>query len=104
MRRDSQAIHAALRDAATRARRARPTSALLLLLPAQGGDVVDGSGKNMPAQLQISDETFAVKHDAPGIVGLSNNGLPHTATTQVGHSSRLQYLARRALHSTEFFF
>ena len=60
---------------------------LLLLLPAphsQGGDVVDGTGKGIPP-FHIADESFAVKHDDVGILGMANNGpdAPHTGATQV---------------------
>ncbi|KAG2489702.1 hypothetical protein HYH03_011809 [Edaphochlamys debaryana] len=47
----------------------------------QGGDVVDGSGKGDPGFV-LPDETFAVKHDAPGILGMANKGESHTANTQ----------------------
>ncbi|PNH09210.1 Peptidyl-prolyl cis-trans isomerase-like 6, partial [Tetrabaena socialis] len=47
----------------------------------QGGDVVDGSGKGDPG-FTLSDETFAVKHDAAGIIGMATAGQPHTAATQ----------------------
>jgi cyclophilin family peptidyl-prolyl cis-trans isomerase len=30
----------------------------------------------------IPDETFAIKHDAPGLVGLATSGEPHTASAQ----------------------
>ena len=50
----------------------------------QGGDVTDGSGKGDP-HFSIADETFAVKHDDVGILGMANNGpdAPHSAATQV---------------------
>ncbi|GLC45674.1 hypothetical protein PLESTB_001317900 [Pleodorina starrii] len=47
----------------------------------QGGDVVDGSGKGDPG-FTLPDETFAVKHDERGILGMANKGQPHTAATQ----------------------
>eukprot|EP00955_Chlamydomonas_euryale_P110596 366009-Chlamydomonas_euryale.AAC.14 len=47
----------------------------------QGGDVVDGTGKGDP-KYELPDETFAVKHDAAGIIGMANNGQPHSGATQ----------------------
>ncbi|GIL69630.1 hypothetical protein Vretimale_10286 [Volvox reticuliferus] len=47
----------------------------------QGGDVVDGSGKGDPG-FTLPDETFAVKHDDKGILGMANKGQPHTAASQ----------------------
>ncbi|GFR46789.1 hypothetical protein Agub_g8420 [Astrephomene gubernaculifera] len=47
----------------------------------QGGDVVDGSGKGDPG-FMLPDETFAVKHDEPGVLGMANMGQPHTGATQ----------------------
>ncbi|KXZ54408.1 hypothetical protein GPECTOR_5g63 [Gonium pectorale] len=47
----------------------------------QGGDVVDGSGKGDPG-FSLPDETFAVKHDGPGVLGMAHKGQPHTAATQ----------------------
>ena len=58
----------------------------LTLLPPhpQGGDVVDGTGKSIPP-FHIADESFEVKHDDVGILGMANNGpdAPHTGATQV---------------------
>ena len=50
----------------------------------QGGDVSDGTGKGDP-HFHIADETFAVKHDGVGILGMANNGpdAPHSAATQL---------------------
>uniref|UniRef100_A0A7S0WF71 Peptidyl-prolyl cis-trans isomerase n=1 Tax=Chlamydomonas leiostraca TaxID=1034604 RepID=A0A7S0WF71_9CHLO len=47
----------------------------------QGGDVVDGTGKGNPGW-SIPDESFALKHDDVGWVGMANMGQPHTAATQ----------------------
>lgn len=47
----------------------------------QTGDVVDGSGAGDPGFL-FPDESFAVKHDQPGIVAMANLGEPHTNATQ----------------------
>lgn len=47
----------------------------------QGGDVVDGTGKGKP-KFHIPDESFAVKHDEPGILGMANNGDAHTGAAQ----------------------
>ena len=45
----------------------------------QTGDVVDGTGKGCVSIYgkQFADETFAVKHDKPGILAMANSG-PHT--------------------------
>mmetsp|Transcript_40188 Transcript_40188/g.89173 ORF Transcript_40188/g.89173 Transcript_40188/m.89173 type:complete len:188 (+) Transcript_40188:182-745(+) len=48
----------------------------------QGGDVVDGTGKGSIPGYVLPDETFAVKHDEEGILGMANNGEPHTGSTQ----------------------
>lgn len=53
-----------------------------------------GHNHNLPVHLQraagkgqpgwtIADESFAVKHDDVGLVGMANCGEPHTAATQV---------------------
>ncbi|GLI62619.1 hypothetical protein VaNZ11_005283 [Volvox africanus] len=47
----------------------------------QGGDVVDGSGKGDPG-FTLPDETFAVKNNDKGILGMCNKGQPHTASSQ----------------------
>ncbi|PNW87242.1 hypothetical protein CHLRE_02g114700v5 [Chlamydomonas reinhardtii] len=47
----------------------------------QGGDIVDGSGKGDPGFV-LPDETYSVKHDAPGVLGMATGGQPHTANTQ----------------------
>ena len=47
----------------------------------QGGDVVDGTGKGDPG-FKIPDETFAVKHDAAGVLSMANNGQAHTGASQ----------------------
>ena len=42
----------------------------------QGGDFVkgDGSGSESIYGTRFSDETFAVKHDQPGLLSMANNG------------------------------
>lgn len=47
----------------------------------QGGDVADGTGKGDPGFL-IPDESFQVKHDCAGIIGMASLGQPHTASSQ----------------------
>ncbi|GAX80560.1 hypothetical protein CEUSTIGMA_g7997.t1 [Chlamydomonas eustigma] len=47
----------------------------------QGGDVVTGTGKGNP-KFSIPDETFQVKHGDVGILGMANNGAPHTGASQ----------------------
>ncbi len=39
------------------------------------------AGKGNPGWT-LPDETFAVKHDEVGLIGLANNGEPHTAASQ----------------------
>lgn len=46
----------------------------------QGGDLVEGKGNGVEEEY-FPDETFAVKHDRPGIIGLANRG-PHTNSSQ----------------------
>ena len=43
---------------------------------------MDGTGKGDP-QYHIADESFAIKHDAVGVLAMANNGEPTTAGTQV---------------------
>lgn len=43
--------------------------------------MVDGSGKGDPGFV-LPDETFAVKHDERGVLGMANKGQPHTAASQ----------------------
>ena len=67
----------------------------------QGGDVSDGTGKGDP-HFHIADETFAVKHDEVGILGMANNGpdAPHSAATQVTRQpipSNLKYFSHLLL-------
>lgn len=47
----------------------------------QTGDVVDGTGAGN-AGYTFADESFAVKHEQPGVVGMANLGEPHTNSTQ----------------------
>mmetsp|Transcript_14942 Transcript_14942/g.40305 ORF Transcript_14942/g.40305 Transcript_14942/m.40305 type:complete len:188 (+) Transcript_14942:3668-4231(+) len=47
----------------------------------QGGDVVEGTGKGNPG-FSIPDETFQIKHEEVGMIGMANNNEPHTAATQ----------------------
>ena len=46
----------------------------------QGGDVEEGTGTS-GSDTVLPDETFAVKHDKPGMLGMSGNGR-HTASSQ----------------------
>lgn len=47
----------------------------------QGGDLVEGKGDGVIEEDCFADETFAVKHSRPGIIGLSSVG-PHSNNSQ----------------------
>ena len=48
----------------------------------QGGDIVDGTGKGDP-KFTISDESYGVMHDQPGILGMANvDNKPNTGSSQ----------------------
>lgn len=58
----------------------------------QGGDVVDGSGKNgksasLPDGAPIADETYGLCFDKPGMLGMANTG-PHTGQSQFFFTTR----------------
>ena len=50
----------------------------------QGGDVVTGGGNGGAAASGsgLPDESFHIKHSEYGILGMANNGKPHSATSQ----------------------
>lgn len=50
----------------------------------QGGDVLTGNGDGgtTASGNSLTDESFAIEHSEYGILGMANNGNPHSATSQ----------------------